>query len=235
MPVIDPNETLEQEITAGLSELRGLLANCSTYSMQGGACAPHAYITRHSLGRTFDFSGQAGFPFLLGVLLSGPEPTHPGDFGKAEWERAKSILERLFHAYMLLYMPTKEQVGALAPGVASSAEVSMLAFLHYFNTGLLASAHQIVDRIKIYLVPFDAELSGTIGISASQALAICQWIADRLQKSLDDLQDSADAERRATTRDSRKGKERKVVARRLKGGSAGAGLTWRKPKNCSLG
>lgn len=70
----------------------------------------------------------------------------------------------------------------------------MLAFLHYFNTGFLASIHQLVERIRIYLTPFDLELSAALGISASQALAICEWIADQLQKALDDLQSSVHAQ-----------------------------------------
>jgi hypothetical protein len=105
------------------------------------------------------------------------------------------MLDSLFSAYVSLYMPSKEELGTLAPEWHRVREVSMLAFLHYFNTGLLASVQQVVERIRIYLVPFDAELSSALGISASQALAICQWISDQLQKSLDDLQASAHAER----------------------------------------
>jgi hypothetical protein len=134
-------------------------------------------------------------PFLLGVLLSGEEPKQPVDFGEDEWKKAKSILERLFSAYLLLYIPQNEELGALAPEWHRVREVSMLAFFHYFNTGLLASVQQIVERIKIYLVPFDTELASILGISASQALVICQWISDKLQKSLDDLQAAAHTER----------------------------------------
>lgn len=196
MPAIDPNKVLEQEITAGLTELRGLLANCSTYSVAGWCFAYHMHTSHISDSEVRLTSPAKQIPFLLGVLLSGPEPTQPSDFGKAEWERAKSILERLFFAYMRLYIPTKEDLGTLAPEWHRVREVSMLAFLHYFNTGLLASVHQIVERIQIYLVPFDTELSEVIGISASQTIAICQWISNQLQGSLDDLQKSADSERK---------------------------------------
>ena len=193
--MMNPGRDLEQEITSGLTELRGLLATCSTYSVAGW-CFSYHIRTAHgddSAGRLSSPAKQ--IPFLLAVLLSGQEPENPVDFGKDEWERAKSILDRLFSAYIMLYMPSKKELGTLAPEWHRVREVSMLAFLHYFNTGLLASAHQVVERVRRYLVPFDAELSAALGISASQALAICRWISDQLQKSLDDLQASAHAER----------------------------------------
>lgn len=216
MPAIDPNKVLEEEITAGLTELRGLLANCSTYSVAGW-CFAYLMHTSHSIDSEGRLASPAKqIPFLLGVLLSEPEPTQPSDFGKAQWEQAKVILERLYFAYMRLYMPTKEHLGTFAPEWHRAREVSMLAFLHYFNTGLLASVHQIVERIKIYLVPFDNELSEIIGVSASQALAVCQWISDQLQDSLDDLQKSAHAEREQRLKLLEKAKNKKWSLAALK-------------------
>lgn len=192
---MDPKRELEEEITTGLNELRELLSECSTYSV-AGSCFAYHLRTAHANGSEERLVSPAKqIPFLLGVLLSGEEPTQPVDFGEDQWERTKSILDRLFSAYMLLYMPPKEELGALAPEWYRVREVSMLAFLHFFNTGLLASIQQIVERIKIYLVPFDAELAGILGIDATQALAICQWISDKLQTALDGLQAAFHEER----------------------------------------
>lgn len=191
---MDPRLDLEQEITRGLTELRALLANCSTYSV-AGCCFSYHMRTAHSSNSVERLLSPAKqIPFLLGVLLSGAEPENPVDFGKAEWERARSILEELFSVYMVLYMPSNKELGSLAPEWHRVREVSMLAFLHYFNNGLLASVHQVTERVKIYLIPFDAELSKAFGISASQALSICQWISKQLQKTLDKLEVSARAE-----------------------------------------
>ncbi len=151
--------------------------------------------TAHSTDSTDRLSSPSKqIPFLLAVLLAGQEPESPVDFGKDEWDRAKLILDKLFFAYMSLYMPSEEELGTLAPEWHRVREVSMLAFLHYFNTGLFASVHQVEERIKRYLAPFDAELSATLGISATQALTICRWINDQLQKSLDDVRASVLAE-----------------------------------------
>ena len=67
----------------------------------------------------------------------------------------------------------------------------MLAFLNYFNNGVMASPPQIVDRMKTYLQPFDGDIAHEVGISVSDALAIAEWISERLQASLDRCQEMA--------------------------------------------
>lgn len=173
---MNPGRDLKQEIESGLTELRGLLGACSTYSV-ASRCFSYLHTVHSADSADRLLSPAKQIPFLLSVLLSGQEPESPVDFGKDEWERAKAILDRLFFAYMSLYMPSKEELGTLAPEWRRVREVSMLAFLYYFNTGLMASVHQVVERVRIYLVPFDTDLSSALGISASQALAICQWIS----------------------------------------------------------
>ena len=191
---IDPEQALEQEITEGLSELRDLLGGCSTRSVAGWCFVYQILALESDDSELRLMSPGKQIPLLLGVLLSTPEPTQPDDFGDAEWKPAKSILDRLFSAYLRLYMPTEEQLGPLAPEWYRTREVSMLAFLHYFNSGLLASPHQVADRMNAYLVPFDMELSEAFGINMSYALDICQWIANQLQESFDDLMASVQAE-----------------------------------------
>lgn len=94
-----------------------------------------------------------------------------------------------------LYMPQKDMLGTLGPECYKVREVSMLAFLHFFNMGLLASAEQIIDRVKTYVIPFDDELYSLIGITASQTMEICRWISERLQEDLDGVQSAAEEER----------------------------------------
>lgn len=192
---MSPKQDLEKEITSGLTELQELVGACSTYSVAGWCFSYFMHISHSDESADRLSSPAKQIPFLLAVLLAGEEPKSPENFGKDKWERTKSILDRLFIAYMSLYMPSEEELGTLAPEWHRVREVSMSAFLHYFNTGLLASVHQVEERITTYLAPFDADLSATLGISASQALSICRWINNQLQESLDDVVSSAHAER----------------------------------------
>ena len=192
---------LEHEISSGLTELRRLLGTCSTYSVVRW-CFSYHVSTAHRADSTGQLvSPGKQIPFLLAVLLSGQEPEKPVDFNDDILDLAKPILNNLFFAYMSLYMPSKGEFGKLAPEPHRVRKVAMLAFLHYFNSGLLASVHQVVERVELYLAPFDAELSKALGINANDAIAICQWIADQLQKSRDDLQISAREVLEETVRD----------------------------------
>jgi hypothetical protein len=187
--------SLEDEITAGLSELRGLLADKSTWSVTGWC---FSYLLRDASGESTEerlTSPAKQIPFLLGVLLSTPEPEDDKQLSSEGWAKVKQIVEKLFHAYMLLYAPSQHELGPLAPEWLRVREVSMLAFFHYFNSGLMASVEQISERITRYCAPFDAEVAAALGITATQALAVVHRIAETLQGSLDALQVSALAER----------------------------------------
>jgi SEC-C motif len=184
--------TLEQEITAGLGELRELLSKCSTSSV-AGMCFAQTLVRDESPDRLMSPAKQIAF--MLGVLLQDPEPSDAEDFDRAEWDRAKRILDRLFNAYMLLYMPSPED-SAPTPEWRESREVAMAAFLHYFNTGLLATIEQIAGRVARYLIPYDLELVRILGISATECIGMCNWINNHLQQTLDNVADLVDAARR---------------------------------------
>lgn len=89
---MNPGRDLEQEITSGLEELRGLLGPCSTYSVAGW-CFSYHMRTAHSADSADRLSSPAKqIPFLLAVLLSGQEPDNPVDFGKDEWGQTEMSL-----------------------------------------------------------------------------------------------------------------------------------------------
>ncbi|MBI2425896.1 MAG: SEC-C domain-containing protein [Candidatus Hydrogenedentes bacterium] len=187
---------LEKEITKGLAELREILDSCSTRSVVG-SCFSYYLHTSVPDGNSERLSSTSKqIPFLLAVLLSSEEPINPVEFGETEWERVRKKLDELFFSYMALYAPTREEFETPDSRWHEVREVSMLAFFHYFSTGLLASIQQVTGRIINYLVPFDKDLFATLGISASQCLEICSWITDQLEKSLDELQVAAISERK---------------------------------------
>jgi hypothetical protein len=177
------SQDLELKLTHGLAELRSLLRPCSTYSV-AATCFAYLLKTAHGAKREL-MSPAKQIPFLLGVLVSTAEPESPMPFGEREWARSTELLGELFSLYMLLYSPTDSALGAKAREWQQSREVAMLAFINYFNNGLIASVQQIVHRIEAYLVPFDQQIMDAIGITATDALAIANWVATSLQETLD--------------------------------------------------
>ena len=71
----------------------------------------------------------------------------------------------------------------------------MPAFLHYFNTSLMASIEQVVNRITDDLVPFDSSVAKGIGFSIETSLKIADTIARHQQQNLDNLYSSAEREK----------------------------------------
>lgn len=180
-------DALEQDISESLEELTDILSKCSTSSVTV-MCLSMNISTAHSLENEDRLTSPAKqIPLLLGVLLSTDEPDDPEDFGQEHWNHVRPILDRLFFAYTRLYDPKDGDFGNLQPEWIRVREVAMSAFLHYFNTGLLASVEQLIGRISIYLLPFDTEIKDLLGIGASQALEICVWIRDHLQSCADEL------------------------------------------------
>ena len=91
-------------------------------------------------------------------------------------------------------------------------EVAMPAFLHYFNTGLIANPEQVRARITAYLIPFDEAFLGAGLISASDALRIADWVGARLERALVDLNTVLDELGEAQKRTSKHTKDLKKCA-----------------------
>lgn len=125
--------------------------------------------------------------FLLGLMLSTSEPENPARFGPDEWRRSVELLDSIFASYARMYFPNEEDLSGLSEQWWKVREVAMPAFLHHFNTGMLASVEQLAGRIRRYISPFDETLAAQIGVSASDALAITNWISMSLQTAADEL------------------------------------------------
>lgn len=188
---------LHQELIEKTEELRALVGSASTETV-AGTCA--AYALKRSDGGDEEDSLMSPLKqmyFLLGLMLTTSEPESPTDFGRHGWERSKELLNSVFESYAWMYFPSKEELPNLSEqwwGVRGGA---MPAFLHHFNTGILASVEQVAERVRRYISPFDERLKVDTGISASEALAVADWISISFQTAADELVDVRDAYRTA--------------------------------------
>jgi hypothetical protein len=187
------NNTQEcvQQIRKALEQLRTLVHGCSTSSVADWCFRFNLirgnYPEKSPQFKTCLLAPAKQCSFLRGILLESQEPDVAKDFAKEDSVKAEALLNDAFQAYLPLYFPSAEEAGSLTKEWHKVREVAMLAFLHFHNTGLIASGEQVASRIRRYLTPFDDEISRTMGISATQGLEICEWISDRLQKGSNDL------------------------------------------------
>lgn len=179
---------LHQKLVSDTEELRKLVGTAATEAVVG-MCASYALLRYHSEKEQNEFIAPGKQPFfLIGLLLTTPEPLEPREFGQAEWQRAINLLNDIFGAYSWMFWPTMEEAPHVTEEWEAVRDVAMPAFLHYFNTGLLASVEQVRNRVKLYLSPFDSDLEAVFGISASHCLDIADWVAEHTQKTADDFQ-----------------------------------------------
>jgi hypothetical protein len=144
---MDPREALERQITENLESLHAVIDRSSTESVLGWCFNQSAMALKLTDEKRLA-SPAKQIPFLIGILLAQSEPKEPGSLDQKEWERVKGILDKLFSSYILLYAPPKDKLGALSEEWYRVREVSMLAFLHFFNTGLFASGGVVNRCVK---------------------------------------------------------------------------------------
>ncbi len=121
---------------------------------------------------------------LLTQLLSTFEPGNPKPYTTGDWKKTTELLNEAFGSYRELFWPDAEELHDLSDEWKHIREVAMPAFLHYFNTGLIANPEQVRARIVSYLIPFDKALGDAGVISATDALRVADWIGERLERAL---------------------------------------------------
>lgn len=169
---------------AALASLRSLLATHSTRSV-----VQSYLLLCMKRANDIGFQGELVSParqgdVLLTLLLSTIEPAEPIPYEPDDWRRTTELLNEAFEAYLGLFWPDPEETGALSDEWTRVREVAMPAFLHYFNTGLIASPEQVRARILTYLTPFDTAFRDAWSMTATDALRIADWIGARLQSNL---------------------------------------------------
>lgn len=182
-------DDINKELLRHTDELRFILSQSSTLTIVG-MCTSYFLTFPERKGKNdILFSPAKELFFMLGLMGTTPEPSIARDFGSEDWKTSTELLNRIFSAYASMFWPTKEELPNLTDEWQQTRMVVMPAFLHYFNTSIMASGEQLRDRVKRYIIPFDKELKGLTGISATDALRITTWIADSLQSHIDSLQD----------------------------------------------
>ncbi len=178
---------LEERLVRDVASLRELLSSKSTDSVVG-MCAAYWLRWGRDEPAVDDLVAPAKqWLFLLGQLMSTPEPETPVDFDEADVERSKEILNGILNYYAFAYFQQPDEV--IDDEWVRTREVVMPTFLSYHTQGLMASTDQVAARVTRYLTPFDNDFAQAFGISASRALEVSGWIAQRLQAQADELGD----------------------------------------------
>lgn len=128
-------------------------------------------------------------------MLTTPEPTNPHNLNQRAVDHIIGLLNKIFQAYAWMFWPSKEDKDNMTDEWYRCREVAMPAFLHYFNTSLMASVEQIKKRAIDYLQPFDDVLINKINLSSSEVMRVVDDIFNLQQEKLDELYTLKERER----------------------------------------
>jgi hypothetical protein len=95
----DMRERERKQLLSDVEELRRLLADYSTETIVG-ACTAY-WLKRGSIDDVFQDLGSPAkqWSFLLGLMLTSPEPAEPKKFAERTFERGQELLNKIFLAY----------------------------------------------------------------------------------------------------------------------------------------
>ena len=133
--------------------------------------------------------------YLMGIMQQAEEPSAPQTLDEKSTSKLITSLNEIFQLYALIFWPSEEEKDDLSEEWHRCREVAMPVFLHYFNTSLMASVEQVINRINEGLLRFDQEITNHIGLSISSCLDICNVIAQLQQNKLDQLYLDTEKER----------------------------------------
>ena len=188
------DDQLRQALIRDTEELRSLLREFSTETVVGMCASRLLSWFSAAVEESPLVSPTKQVFFLLGLLLTTSKPSQPREFGELEWGRSVELLNSIFYAYVWMFWPSPEELPKLSEAWYDVRRVAMPAFLHYFNTASSASVEQVSDWVERYLARYDEKLRQEIGISATEALDVTQWITRTLDQQLADLQEAAEEE-----------------------------------------
>ncbi|HEY0994842.1 MAG TPA: SEC-C domain-containing protein [Gemmatimonadaceae bacterium] len=135
--------------------------------------------------------------YLLAMAAVSPEPdesTAADDSSfEATWARALVVVRELFDAYWMMYWPASREEWAGRDAASHEHHgIAMRAFLHQHMTGPMADMAQWLARVRAVLAPFDDFLAERVGLSATVAADMCEWIVAGIQRQLDGFTRLAD-------------------------------------------
>ncbi len=183
--------TTHQELIETVGRLESKLADYSTEAIAGSL----AVVWLSDANRVHDKYGLTS-PFrqilyLQAIALNTPEPSESQEIDDVALQSCFDDVSLIFDYYTHSFFPTNEERKALPKEWFEETATSMPLFLDYFNTGrVMGSTVQIIEKLRLYFPPQDRCLKDMLGISATEIVAVVEWISSRLQSRIEETQET---------------------------------------------
>jgi len=118
---------LHDKLISDITDLRNLLSEYSTETIVGTVATKFLRWPSKDVELT---SPHRQLFYLLGLMLTSPEPSKPQEYDQSAWSKTVELLERIFSSYAWMFWPTPEEADSLSKEWKDIREVAMPAFLN---------------------------------------------------------------------------------------------------------
>ena len=125
------------------------------------------------------------FQYLYGLAVSTEKTPEIVPLDDEIWRKIKKLLNQIFYYYGDIFFPkeykSKENINMK---LLKESEVSMSAFIEYFNNFMLYYVEQIVDRIKRWFKDYDNLIKIETNCSVNDFLDFYDFIVNSTQEKM---------------------------------------------------
>lgn len=135
---------------------------------------------QEKIGLTSPFSQ---FQYLYGLAVSTKKVQDVIPLNDELWREIKKILNQIFFHYSFIFLSEEYQHKEnLNMKLLKENDISMFAFLEYFNNFMLCYVEQIIDRIKRWFQKYDNVLKRETNCSLNDFLDFYDFIMTTIQE-----------------------------------------------------
>jgi len=133
------------------------------------------------VGLTSPFSQ---FQYLYGLAVSTEKMPDIVPLNDEIWREIKKLLNQIFFEYGNLFFPKEcKSIENINMKLLEEREISMSAFIEYFNNFMLCYVEQIVDRIKRWFKKYDDVIKTETNCSVNDFLGFYDFIMNSVQEN----------------------------------------------------
>jgi len=172
-----------KELESKIDNLKEIISKVNTIEILLAINHETLIVRENYQERTGLTSPFRQFQYLYGLAVSTEKITEIVPLDSELWGKIKKILNQIFYYYGYIFFPkeykSKEKINMK---LLEESEISMSAFIEYFNNFMLCYVEQIVDRIKRWFKKYDNLIKIETNCSVDDFLDFYGFIVNSTQK-----------------------------------------------------
>jgi hypothetical protein len=174
-----------KELESKIDNLKEIISKVNTIEILLAINHETLIVRENYQERTGLSSPFSQFQYLYGLTVSTEKISDIISLGDDIWGEIKKLLNQIFYCYGYIFFPkeykSKENINMK---LLKEREVSMLAFIEYFNNFMLCYVEQIIDRIKRWFKDYDNLIKIETNCSVNDFIDFYDFTMNSIQKPL---------------------------------------------------